>query len=531
MSDLISNELISNPLIQNHEEHSIAKKKKRRKRIRHANQTIILILVFIALFAHLTNPYTLPSVVKNPFRLEITSNGISYKKVAQLSAVDIQPFRALGNLKDMWHMIANRFGYRQKEPRLTTLDDIIDQIHYLRFNPDRPYIISGDHFSILYPRSLGIFYHSILDPRTARSSLDWNNRQLIYLKTTLYALEAYKQTNTLSTTIVPIGPLSVTMVNHFNPPSDTLYSILYAIDSMQSTDTLRSLYPYERLDGRSYSLTTQRAAKDILDQYKPVLKRHYDTFTNAVVDSKTGLIKKSIYLSGEKDSVERESAFYDNVVLWKTKQLAQKLDIIPKNDTELETLRSKILTTFWDEKNGTFFEDLSQKSLQLHWYSSDWLIALMTGFLNPASSDDRVYIEKSVAFIQRNNLARPFGLKYQPDEQKSKLFWLLQIAASEYGTHAIWSNLGQEYTKLLTRLYQTTCNEAYLSEAQYQIQQYTENILKYQGFPELYDEHGNMYQIKLYTSVRQTGWVVGFEEAKAMTDYTVKEKAHYCPTN
>lgn len=32
-----------------------------------------------------------------------------------------------------------------------------------------PYLISGDQFSVLYPRNLDVFYGRLLDPNTARS--------------------------------------------------------------------------------------------------------------------------------------------------------------------------------------------------------------------------------------------------------------------------------------------------------------------------------------------------------------------------
>jgi hypothetical protein len=506
------------------------KRRKKRRPIRRMEQGLILFLVFIALFSHLTNPYTFLSVIKEPFKIAIQDTELVYSRQHPIYTLDVAPIRLLGNLKDTWHILANQLSFFHPTIKANSIDDIIDSIHWARFSTQKPYLISGDHFSILYPRSLGIFYQSVLDPRTARSETDWLRRQIIYLKTALYALETYAHTKELSTTIVPIGPLSVTLVNHFFPPSDTLYSLLFAIEAMRSPEELQSLYPYNRLDQKQYTLATVTAANTMLSEYKDTLKRHYDTYSNDVTDPKSGLIKTSIHLSGEKDSVERESAFYDNVMLWKTKELAQRLEIIPKDAYSLTQLRQKILTEFWDPQQGYFLEDLSANAKNNHWYSSDWLVAVMTGFLKPENPEDQEYIKKSIQFIQKEKLDRPFALKFQPDAQPSNLYWLVKIAAQDYGTHAIWSNLGMEYTKLLIHMYQVTCNNEYLTEARYQLDQYKNNILKYKGFPEVYDQMGNMYHIKLYTSVRATGWVVNFEEADAMYASTKKSNSVCLPT-
>lgn len=41
-------------------------------------------------------------------------------------------------------------------------------------------------------------------------------------------------------------------------------------------------------------------------------------------------------------------------------------------------------------------------------------------------------------------------------------------------------------------------------------------MLRYGGFPEVYDPNGNLLQTAFYKSILQTGWVIGFEQARAM---------------
>ncbi len=507
------------------------RRSKYRKRAIRAYEGLLIFVLFIAVFSYLTNPFTRFSVVKNPFQINRSPTGqLVIIPLQKIYLVDNPLLTKLGELKATWHILSNTMLGGGNATKNTTLDGIIDDIHALRFNPKEPYIISGDHFSVLYPRSLGIFYNTLLDPRTARSSEDWINRQELYLKTTLYLLLSYKNANRLSTTVTPTGPESVTLNNYFDPPSDTLYSILYAIRRLQTSEDLLQYYPFP-LTELPASPKTRDAANQILSEYMPMLKRHVDLYIRDTVDPDTGLVRTDRSFSGTKDSVIRYGAFYDNVVMWKTLQLAQQLRITPENNQSLDQLKQKIIETFWLPQEGYFLEDSTDLAKKEKHYSSDWLIALMTGFLSPQNKQEQEYFTRSIAYIRKEKLDAPFGLKYQSAAQKSILHLPLRLFAPTYGTQAIWSHWGMEFIKLLTSLYQQTCDEGYLDEAVSQVQSYTDRILKYRGYPELYDSNGNVFSNKFYKSVFQTGWVVNFELAKVMTEQTKIHKEDYCPTD
>lgn len=509
-------------------------KKKRilnRKRIIKTQRNLLLFLILFSIFAYLTNPFNRFNVIRDPVNIIFDSGIIVPQYNGKVFLFDNPPARMLGNFKAAWHILTNHFSGGGKESKATTLDGIIDDIHQLRFNPNVPFLISGDHFSVLYPRSLGIFYHSTLDPRTARSSNDWLLRQKIYLKTLIYALESYEQANRLSTTIIPIGPRSVTLTNYFDPPSDTMYSILYAIRTLQSTDEITSVNTFMRNDSLSYTLETTTSANELLREYNDMLRRHFQTYVTSITDPTTGLVRTDISLSGTKDSVKRHGSFYDNVILWKTHQLAQHLGIVEKNDFFLDTLKASILSTFWLPEEGYFLEELTPTAKENSHYSSDWVIAYQTGFISPKHPDELQYFTRSIEYIQKQGLDRPFGLMYEPESQRPTLHWLLSLAAKKYGTQAIWSNFGMEYAKILTSLYQSTCQLSYLSESRYQIDKYTENIVTFRGYPEVYDTTGKPFQTPLYTSIHRTGWVVTFEQAKHMLEYTEQNKQLFCQSS
>lgn len=73
-----------------------------------------------------------------------------------------------------------------------------------------------------------------------------------------------------------------------------------------------------------------------------------------------------------------------------------------------------------------------------------------------------------------------------------------------------------EYIKALLALHKATGTKTYLEVAHYHLKKYEGSMLKNKGFPEVYDAHGSLLQTPFYRSIRQTGWVIGFEQARAM---------------
>jgi hypothetical protein len=494
-----------------------------RKRLFRWFQYLLVMYCMVGFLSYLTNPFTKYTLVQVPFQTKVESNEqISLVKETNIRLRTSRLYSYWVWVKTGYHIVQNVYT-GGKRAKAETVQDLIRDIHKLRFDPDEPFLISGDHFSMLYIRSLGIFYHTLLDPRTALDTDDWLNRQKIYLQTTAYALDVFSDAPKLSTTIVPVGVRSVSLMNVFAPPSDSLYSLFYALDVMLSTSTMEKIYPMaKQLD---HQLQTQTAAKYLLETYKESLQKHYKTYTETVADPQTGLIKKDILLSGTKDSNKRQSAFYDNVILWRTHQLAQQLGVTDSNEEQLTKLKADIIQTYWQPEMGCFLEDLSEESVSKHHYSSDWLIVLMTGFLDPHSDQDRQYYLGCVSYIQEHELDQPFGLKYQDGDQTKQLYGFVRFGAPQYAGPSIWSNWGMEYTKLLVLLHQTTQEKAFLEKAKQQIDAYTENILKYRCYPEVYNTQGKMFRNALYKSVCQTGWVVTYEQAKAMVDSELEKTA------
>jgi hypothetical protein len=477
-----------------------------------------IFFILLGIYGYLTNPFVRFTLIVDPFKqYSLSAKTIisSHKLIVRWRRV----FKLIAMIKSGWHIVLNSFS-RRKRALGTELNQIIQHIHAIRFNPALPFIISGDHFSVLYPRSLGIFYYTALDPRIPSSNDDWLNRQLIYTKTLLYALSVYDQTETLSTTIVPINRLSVAQMNIYAYSSDTLYSLLSAIENLSSSKKLEKTYPFSTT--YQHALATKKAIKAIKGQYFDTLKRHWERYSFDVFDKHTGLIKAHWHLSGTKDIAKRSSAFYDNVIYWRTRELAQKLKLCEKDPASLKNLKQRILTDYWDEKRNQFYEDKSAEGREKGWGSSDWLIAYQTGFLSPSNENDLPYLKKAVDTIIESRLDQPFGMRYHNDIRPKQLYWPVRLGAPLYGSQVIWSHWGMEYIKLLCHMAQVTQKPEYLQRAEAQLNSYEQNIIDTKGYPEVYDPKGQPYRHWLYASVHQTGWVINFEQTKEMVLSTAK---------
>ncbi len=476
----------------------------------------IIIAFLLSTFSatYLTNPFAKFSIVRLPYRAKLSK---------QTKQIINHNHRLIVRTSPLWklfawyqcglYILSTRYVH-QASSKSDTVESIIKDIHTLRFNPEKLLLISGDHFNGLFVRNLGVFYYPMLDGNIFYDEADWHNRQEVYLQTVAFALGSFAKSPILKTTIIPTGRYATTNINFYSYPSDSLFGILYALATLVGVeDAGASLYRQS-----SRSVDTTPAANELLKEYAGLLTQLYAEYHATVFDDESLLIKKGFHMSGAKDITKRSSAFYDNVVHWKTTQLAMKLGVIDTDLDLLERYKQSILSTYWLEKEGYFLEDLSSEGLAQKNYSSDWLIVLSTGFLDTSSSDERAYYERSIEYIRKHKIARPFAIKYQNETRAHRQFLAVRLAVASYGGDSIWSFWGMEYIKVNLRLYVQTGDRAYLKEADYHIEKYKKNIITFKGFPEVYDTNGDMLQTRFYKSIRMTGWVIGFEQVLVMRE-------------
>ena len=481
-------------------------------------ETWIIIVTFLVIAilasAYLTNPFTKRTVVKLPYKARFEPDGLrAINRFHKLTLRQSLHWRVLAYIQCGLYILGTRY-ISSPASSSDSLDGIIQDIHDLRFDPRKLLLISGDQFTGLFVRNLGVFYYPMLDKSIPGSEEDWRRRQLVYLQTVAYALGVFDKTDQITTTIVSTGPWLATPVNIYAYPSDTMYGILYGIASLVGKEPAR-IYSYSTATDH-HSLEVDKLASELLETYEQSLIRHYEGYKKYAYDSEEGLVSRNIHMSGAKDITKRTSAFYDNVIFWKTTELAMKLGLVIEDKHFLDDLKKRIVAKFWLEEDGYFLEDLSEEGVANKYYSSDWLIVLTTGFLSPENPDEIDYFIRSYDYIERMKIARPFAIKYQHNTRASRQFVVVRMAVASYGGDSIWSFWGMEYIKLCIMLYRATGDGKYLDEASFQLDAYESNILKHRGYPETYDSKGNFLQAAFYKSIRQTGWVIGFEQAREM---------------
>ncbi len=454
---------------------------------------------------HVTNPYAQLSIVRQPYKTSVENGLIRVTKVGSLRAWSGTLANLAGYYKSGFLIVQARY-FGGRKTKASTAGAIVAEIHRLRFDPSKPYLISGDQFSVLYARNLGVFYNALLNPNTALGQEDWECRQRIYLQSALFALDAFSAAKAITTTLVPVGVriVALTQVHPGSVASDSVYGLLYALHALQDS---------RRYSSKIHQLQTTQATREVVQARATDLRMLVDLYVKQVCDPKTGMVRSGLDLASARDGALRDRSFYDMVIVWKTLKLARQLGVSDISQDKLAVMRADIIKTYWDKSEGHFRDDLTAKPANAN-YSSDWLIALPTGFLQPDKPEDQPYLTRSVAFIRAQGIDEPFPIKYQASNAGVKAPWAVRTFVPNYGGDAIWSYWGAQYITLLAQLAASTGEPVYQAQAIQYRDMYRRKMEQYRGFPETFTAQGDFLQNAVYKSIRQTGWVVQFEEAE-----------------
>lgn len=481
---------------------------------------ILFLFLTVLWYADASNPYGNNSFVVAPFSTFIDAKGnLELKQKYSVVVYKVPSWIALiiDQLQEFGRIVPNRFLPENKLPG--TVSKIINEIHNIRFNSQKPYVISAGHFGELYVRNFGIFYSAMVDPRFGFSQNDWINREKVTLQTVALDLELLRQSGREYTSFTPISPHGYVGVNIYQSPSDSLFAVLWTLHALTDNTFISNIFPGTSPE---YTLQTVDAGKKLFAKYNKNLSSAVDQYLTEIIDPKTGIIKTNIYLSSARDQIMRQSSFYDNVVAWGTARMATSSGlaitcpaIIQKNGAcDFDNWKQKIITAFWDDKDGIFLDDLSKESIKNHVYSGDAFIVTSAQFLDLNNPKEKSMLEKEIAYVQKNNLDKPFPLRYAIKDQPDKLYFFDKYFATSYMGESIWSHWGMEYIKTLILL--SKDNPIYIEQAKNALNKYTQNIQTYGGYPELYDKYGKIFQTSVYRSLLHTGWVVNYEETQIM---------------
>jgi phosphatidylglycerophosphate synthase len=458
---------------------------------------IIGFILLFSVYSLAASPYSSDSFVQTPFTTSFEDGQVVLQQHFTPSIYHGWFASAVAYCEQTVTVIWDRLR-SPKEPA-GNLQSIESAIHTQRFDPSKPYVISGDQFDGLYLRNLSVFYQGLLDPHTALGTTDWHNRERIAVQSLAYGLSATEQLKYPVTTLMPIGPRQVIAVNFWSYPSDTMFGLLQELQNLEADPD------------------TRQAALQLQHEYGSGLIAAYQNYLTTVRDPKINLIRTDIHLSSARDAVQRESSFYDNVILWRTEQLASQLGLTNVSSSSLVSLRQTILQRYWDATQGHFIDDVTPGHQNS--YSSDWLIALPTGFLHPSNSSDLSKLELISAYIDKNHLTSPLPIRYTADNNLHQDFFVSTFVSS-YGNTAIWSYWGDLYITLETDLYQQTSNQLYAQHVQDGLTAWQQVIVQDRGYPETLDGHGNILKTTVYESIRRNGWIVDFEADKYNWDHS-----------
>ena len=471
---------------------------------------IFSFFVLFILSGQLTNPYSRITWISAPFHTSVDKNGeIVLQQTAPVHFTDNFFAKKFASINQ-----SSRFVFSTlfpEQPFSGNENEIIAKIHTQSFNPTKPYVISGTHFSDMYVRNLGIQYNAVLDNRIATDKTDWLNRQEAMLQGVALNLELLQQAGREYTTFMPLPNNYYAATNVYTNPSDSLFGVLYALSALSDETFIHTLYPTTTT--QAYPLQTKQAAAMLLKKYKPTLQKAITDYQNQIVDQQTGLIRKDITLASARDGIKRQSSFYDNVILWGTIRMSQNLGILEKKQ-DMQAWKEKIISAFWDEKDGLFLDDLSTESQNEKRFSGDSFIVTGSGLFDLKNTQDRTKLRRMIAYVQNNKFDQPFPLRYAEKDHPENLYWPVRTFAPSYMGETIWSNWGLEYIKALILL--SPEDKILLQTANKYLTSYKNNIERTGGYPELYDTSGNMYNTLFYHSILHTSWVVDYEEAKML---------------
>lgn len=500
---------------------------------RHIKKTLAIAVIVSTLvlchdyWATRVNPYSKETWVTPFFTTSIESEGsLRITKVRDTQVVYL-PLATLILYADIVHESVLRFlGQDLDGPISGNEDQIISALHTERFDPSRAYVITGGHFPDLYVRNLGIFYSSILDPRIPASEADWANRQRITLQTLATHLELLRVAGKEYTTFAPVGPHAFAAINWNDEPSDSLFAITYTLRAATDDSFISRRLPVLHLDGSApaYKLVTQKAAKGLLDEYRPAIDKELARYLTLVMDPETGLVKKEVALSGARDNVRQKSGFYDNIIAYATARDAAALGLsfpCPGKYSSLSSCdftqwKKNIITAFWRDENGEsglFIDDLSVKSLKEKTFTGEAFLVLSTGFLDISEAADREILFKMVRYVKSHDLDAPFPLPYAASDDRSKASNFF-VGFSSYAGRSIWSHLGQAYIQAL--IFLSPEHPELHADIYRHLQKYKNNIETYGGYPELYNADGTLFSAPVSRAVLRVGWVINYEQTKML---------------
>jgi len=233
-------------------------------------------------------------------------------------------------------------------------------------------------------------------------------------------------------------------------------------------------------DSVAYMFRSLRIArtKDLIIKYAEFLNSQLKVFESEVLND-DGLLQDR-HFSGMRDHVNAFGLCYDMII---TCMLSDEVDKINNlftkkggktgekildNVLQKYDLKKKLIKHYW---NGRYFDDgLNDKYCSGHANTYPYFLDVV--------QDDKL-LKSSIKSMQKNNLDRPFPLKYGYSK-KTRFIWQ-DIFVHDWEKETVWGMLGLAYIDVISKVDKQSAKE-YLTE-------YYRMILKHQCFIEVYSDY------------------------------------------
>jgi hypothetical protein len=275
-------------------------------------------------------------------------------------------------------------------------------------------------------------------------------------KTLKFALDAFKKSGHMATTITPEGEV----FDIFTYAPDTLAFMLRSI----------------------------RISNFNFGPYRAFLKKEYQRFLKTAHDLKTGLIKSNKTFSTFKDYAVRKGALYDNVMLWVIADEMEKLGFNIKLDKE--KIREKVKKEYW---NGEYFYDDMKKK---KYVAGD--AQIFPFWLGMFSDNDM--LKSALRCCVKAKLDKPIPLSYTKNVDTD--FATVEIFVRGYQRDSNWLLLGLLFVDLMKRIDPESAENYKKAIAKL--------ITRHKTFPEVIAENGKMLSLPFYHSSTGMLWASHF---------------------
>ncbi|MBN1793010.1 hypothetical protein JW826_04985 [Candidatus Woesearchaeota archaeon] len=230
--------------------------------------------------------------------------------------------------------------------------------------------------------------------------------------------------------------------------------------------------------------------KSLVERYRFFLEKESLRYFDAVIDKNTGLVRKDCHFSSMKDYSVRSSSCYDNVM---TAMLREDLAFLGlANPFKKYDYASLLKKHFW---TGSYFlDDLSGGKDVCGGANT---LPFWSGIIH-----DPVMRKSALASVMKEDLNKPFPLKYASSREKAHKMIRLEVFAGDYERDAVWAHIGMMFIAVAAKTDKKIA-VGYLNA-------YRKLVLEHKNFLEVFDRRGKPFKTALYYSDESMLWAANY---------------------